>query len=115
MRSFSWLFLAPRRLLILLVQGYRLFLSAWLGSSCRFTPTCSSYSMQALETRGAVLGTALTLHRLARCHPWCQGGHDPVPARGTGLFTRHVDPAFSSGVGRPSPLSRFNFRKKTRP
>ena len=65
--------------LMMLVRGYRLFLSPWLGSSCRFEPTCSVYSLQALELHGAARGSYLTLHRLARCHPWCVGGLDPVP------------------------------------
>jgi hypothetical protein len=69
-----------RAALIGLVKGYRLLLSPWLGSSCRFTPTCSAYSLQALERHGAAAGSYLTLARLVRCHPWCQGGHDPVPA-----------------------------------
>ena len=67
--------------LIVLVKGYRLLLSPWLGSACRFTPTCSAYSLQALEQHGAAAGTYLTLARLGRCHPWCQGGSDPVPER----------------------------------
>ena len=66
-------------LLVGLVKGYRLFLSPWLGSSCRFTPTCSQYSLQALQEHGAAAGSYLTLKRIARCHPWCDGGHDPVP------------------------------------
>jgi putative membrane protein insertion efficiency factor len=61
------------------VRGYRLLLSPWLGSSCRFEPTCSLYSLQALELHGAARGSYLTLCRLARCHPWCVGGHDAVP------------------------------------
>jgi uncharacterized protein len=68
-----------RAALIALVKGYRLLLSPWLGSSCRFTPTCSAYSLQALEQHGAARGSYLTLVRIARCHPWCDGGHDPVP------------------------------------
>ncbi|MBU3646495.1 MAG: membrane protein insertion efficiency factor YidD [Limnohabitans sp.] len=70
--------------LIALVRGYRLFLSPWLGSSCRFEPTCSLYSLEALKRHGAMRGSYLTLHRLMRCHPWCVGGHDPVPPT---LFT----------------------------
>jgi putative membrane protein insertion efficiency factor len=68
-------------LLIGLVKAYRLLLSPWLGSACRFEPTCSAYSLQALQRHGAAAGSYLTLRRLARCHPWCQGGHDPVPER----------------------------------
>lgn len=66
-------------LLIGVVKGYRMLLSPWLGSSCRFEPTCSAYSLEALQTHGAAAGSYLTLTRLARCHPWCPGGHDPVP------------------------------------
>jgi uncharacterized protein len=69
-----------RDLLILLVKGYRLFLRHWLGTHCRFEPSCSTYSLQALERHGAAVGSYLTLARIGRCHPWCQGGHDPVPA-----------------------------------
>ena len=68
-----------RRALIGLVKAYRLLLSPWLGQSCRFEPTCSAYSIEALERHGAAKGSYLTLHRIARCQPWCQGGHDPVP------------------------------------
>ena len=69
----------PKALLIGVVRAYRLFLSPWLGSACRFTPSCSLYALDALAERGAAVGTYLTLARLARCHPWCEGGHDPVP------------------------------------
>ena len=82
------------RLLILLVKGYRLFLSPWLGSSCRFEPTCSVYVLQALQRFGAAKGSYLMLHRIGRCHPWCDGGLDPVPQaqdRDTSrLFTRLI-------------------------
>ena len=82
----------PETSLIGLVKAYRLLLSPWLGSSCRFEPSCSAYSLQALQQHGAVGGSYLTLHRLARCHPWCDGGIDPVPAR---LFTRLITPVTS--------------------
>jgi putative membrane protein insertion efficiency factor len=81
-----------RAVLIALVKGYRLLLSPWLGSACRFTPTCSAYSLQALETHGALAGTYLTLGRLVRCHPWCNGGHDPVPLEKPRLFTHLLSP-----------------------
>ena len=77
-------------LLISLVKGYRLLLSPWLGSSCRFEPTCSAYSMLALQTYGAAAGSYLTLARLARCHPWCEGGSDPVPTEKLRLFTQLI-------------------------
>lgn len=67
--------------LILIVKAYRLLLSPSLGSSCRFEPSCSSYSLEALQLHGALVGTYLTTHRIARCHPWCNGGADPVPKK----------------------------------
>lgn len=90
---FAWLRELPRCLLIGLVKFYRLFLSAWIGNVCRFTPSCSAYSLEALERHGAAAGSYLTVRRLARCHPWCRGGHDPVPADVPGLFTRWTDAA----------------------
>ena len=69
------------RCLVALVRTYRLLLSPWLGNSCRFEPTCSNFSLQALTKHGAVVGTLLTVGRIARCHPWCAGGHDPVPVQ----------------------------------
>ena len=79
-----------RAALIGLVKGYRLVLSPWVGSACRFTPTCSAYALEALERHGAAAGSYLTLARLGRCHPWCQGGTDPVPADRPALFSRLV-------------------------
>ena len=79
-----------RALLIAIVKGYRLFLSPWLGSACRFEPTCSVYALQALEAHGAAAGSYLTVTRIVRCHPWCAGGHDPVPAVPPRLFTRLI-------------------------
>jgi hypothetical protein len=80
----------PQRLLIGLVRGYRLLLSPSLGSSCRFEPTCSAYSLEALQRYGAAAGTYLTAARVLRCHPWCDGGYDPVPPHPPGLFRRFV-------------------------
>ena len=69
----------PRRFLVALVRGYRFLLSPWLGSACRFEPTCSAYTLEALERHGAAVGVYLGARRIARCHPWCPGGIDPVP------------------------------------
>ncbi|MDD3516838.1 MAG: membrane protein insertion efficiency factor YidD [Chromatiales bacterium] len=68
-----------RRLLVLLIQTYRLLLSPFVGQHCRFTPTCSCYAIEAIEHHGALRGTWLAVKRLGRCHPWCEGGYDPVP------------------------------------
>jgi hypothetical protein len=77
-------------LLLGIVKAYRLLLSPWLGSACRFEPTCSAYALQALEVHGAAAGSYLVLSRLSRCHPWCAGGHDPVPSEKPWLFTRLI-------------------------
>ena len=77
-----------KTLLIAVIKAYRLLLSPWLGSACRFEPTCSVYSLTSLERHGAAAGSYLTLARLARCHPWCAGGNDPVPEKIPQLFTR---------------------------
>lgn len=76
-----------RGALIALVRGWQLLFSAWAGGNCRFEPTCSAYSIEALRRHGAAAGTYLTLARIARCHPWCAGGHDPVPSTKPRLFT----------------------------
>jgi putative membrane protein insertion efficiency factor len=78
----------PAIVLIGLVRGYRLLLKPWLGNACRFEPTCSAYALQALERHGAAAGSYLSARRLARCHPWCPGGIDPVPETAPRLFTR---------------------------
>lgn len=78
------------RALMALVKGYRLMLSPWLGANCRFEPSCSAYSLGALERHGAWAGSYLTAHRLLRCHPFCAGGHDPVPHNPPALFRRLI-------------------------
>ena len=62
------------------IRFYRYFLSPWLGSACRFEPTCSLYALEALDHHGAARGSYLVARRLLRCHPGCAGGPDPVPA-----------------------------------
>jgi putative membrane protein insertion efficiency factor len=83
----------PRRGLMLLVRGYRLLLSPWLGNNCRFDPTCSTYALSALERHGALAGSYLTLKRVGRCGPWCAGGQDPVPETPPALFSRLISPS----------------------
>ena len=84
------------------VRGYRLVLSPWLGNACRFEPTCSRYSLQALERHGALAGSYLTVHRLLRCQPLCAGGPDPVPDNAPRLFSR-LFPRPPSHVIAPAP------------
>lgn len=68
-----------RWLLIQLVRSYQLLISPFLAPSCRFEPTCSHYAIEALRRHGAWRGGWLALKRLGRCHPFCDGGYDPVP------------------------------------
>lgn len=63
------------------VRFYRLFLSPWLGSNCRFQPTCSAYALEALATHGALKGSWLAAKRIARCHPLGGSGIDNVPPK----------------------------------
>ncbi len=69
-----------RKVLIILIQAYSYLLSPFLGNNCRYTPTCSQYAREAIETHGALKGSWLALKRLGSCHPWHEGGYDPVPA-----------------------------------
>ena len=68
-----------RALIVGLVRLYQYTLGAVLPNSCRFTPTCSQYVIQAVRKHGALKGSWLGLKRVLRCNPYCTGGHDPVP------------------------------------
>jgi putative membrane protein insertion efficiency factor len=68
-------------MLIAIIKFYKYFISPLLGSNCRFYPSCSSYSLEALSRHGALIGSYLTLKRLLKCHPFHQGGIDPVPEK----------------------------------
>jgi len=69
-----------RKPLILLIQAYRYLLSSLLGNNCRYTPTCSQYAVEAIESHGSMKGLWLALKRVSSCHhPWHAGGYDPVP------------------------------------
>ncbi len=67
------------RVLLLLIGGYRRWISPALPPACRFTPTCSAYAAEAIERYGAAKGTWLAVRRLLRCHPFGGSGYDPVP------------------------------------
>lgn len=60
---------------------YRYFLSPWVGNQCRFYPTCSHYSEEAIKERGFIIGLILTIVRILKCNPWHSGGFDPVPTK----------------------------------
>ncbi len=68
-----------KTMVLILLRGYKHFISPWLPGACRFEPTCSVYMYQAIEKKGLIKGIGLGVWRLMRCHPFCAGGFDPVP------------------------------------
>ena len=100
---FSFLLSIPKRILVFLVRVYQLVLSPHLGASCRFTPTCSEYAIQALEKYGAAKGFILATHRIMRCNPW--GGHGEDPPRWYGEQDPESDHDSAEKVSEPNPLS----------
>ena len=92
-----------RKLLIGLIRAYQYLISPLLGNHCRFYPSCSHYAAEAVETHGALRGTWLAVRRLSRCHPWHEGGVDPVPP--PAKAPKRPDP------GAPSPKQRFTERR----
>lgn len=69
------------RLLIAPIRFYQRFISPLTPPACRFTPTCSQYAVEALQTHGALRGSWLAIKRILRCHPWGGSGYDPVPPK----------------------------------
>lgn len=68
-----------KAILLGVIRGYQLFLSPLLGSNCRYYPSCSHYTHEAIQKHGALRGSWLGLKRISRCHPWHEGGIDLVP------------------------------------
>jgi putative membrane protein insertion efficiency factor len=77
------------------IRAYRYVISPMLGPTCRFYPSCSCYAEEALQQYGALRGSYLTMRRLMRCHPWHEGGYDPVPRPDTQInnTTHNTKPA----------------------
>ena len=102
------------RVLLALVTGYRRALSPMLGPRCRFAPSCSAYAAEALVVHGAGRGTWLAVSRVARCHPFHPGGHDPVPparlaARpSAGVVTRTTSSSATMGSRAPVPAPQHD-------
>ncbi|WP_417824054.1 membrane protein insertion efficiency factor YidD [Thalassospira lucentensis] len=88
------------RLLQVAVRGYQLFLSPYIGWSCRYQPTCSAFMMEALARHGAIKGGWMGFKRIMRCHPWGGHGYDPVPECGC-----EQNKASSDGENRSPALS----------
>jgi hypothetical protein len=68
-----------KRLLVIAIRAYQL-LTSWAPGTCRYGPTCSAYAIQAIQAHGVLWGSLLAARRIGRCHPWHEGGYDPVPA-----------------------------------
>lgn len=68
-----------RSVVLALIRFYKRFISPLLGSNCRYHPTCSQYTYEAIEKYGVASGGWMGIKRIARCHPWRPGGYDPVP------------------------------------
>ncbi|MBM6549642.1 membrane protein insertion efficiency factor YidD [Marinomonas ostreistagni] len=82
-----------KKLFILLVRAYQYILSPLLGNNCRYYPTCSAYMIEAIERFGVCKGVWLGLKRLSRCHPFHEGGIDPVPDKHTCQCDDHQKPS----------------------
>ena len=81
--AIQWIALAPRNTTIVLLHGYRKFISPLYGDVCRFYPTCSAYGLGQVQQRGLVVGSVLALWRILRCNPFSKGGLDNVVVRNT--------------------------------
>jgi putative membrane protein insertion efficiency factor len=96
MRITRW----PAEVLVAPIRFYQRFITPYTPATCRYYPTCSAYAVTALRTRGALVGTGLTVWRLLRCNPWSDGGVDHVPARGR--RREPTEPAGSCSHGAPA-------------
>ena len=74
----------PVRAALLLLRTYKLLVSPYFAGSCRFLPSCADYAAEAMMVHGLLAGSWLAASRLARCHPFCEAGHDPVPRKTVG-------------------------------
>ena len=79
MRDFKFHHLKMIKLFFIIpIKIYQLLLSPFIGKSCRFEPTCSSYSIESINRYGVIKGVSLSLKRILKCHPWGDSGYDPV-------------------------------------
>lgn len=100
------------RILHWLIRFYQIAISPMLGPRCRYIPTCSQYSLEAIHTHGAVKGTGLAIRRICRCHPWGGSGYDPLPSKAIHFIsfqqidsqTHHVAVPFRDRFNEPKSL-----------
>lgn len=88
--------------LIALLRLYRTFVSPLYGDVCKYYPSCSAYALEAVREHGSLRGSWLAVRRLARCHPWAQGGFDPVPRAGPGAAGHHHHRSARDLAGTPT-------------
>jgi putative membrane protein insertion efficiency factor len=86
-RTARFALLLPRNCAVVLLRGYRAVISPLYGDVCRYYPSCSRYTLEAIQEYGVLRGTALGVWRILRCHPWAKGGVDDVPHRHSHGFT----------------------------
>ncbi|MEN7528069.1 MULTISPECIES: membrane protein insertion efficiency factor YidD [unclassified Cupriavidus] len=95
-----------KRILLALLRVYKIALSPYLGSQCRFLPTCSDYARDAIASHGPARGTWMAACRLCRCHPFAKGGYDPVPEPAVN-GKADAAPRASAAPGRPPVTVRL--------
>jgi putative membrane protein insertion efficiency factor len=95
---------AASRILVVLLTGYRRFISPLLGPTCRFYPSCSAYALEAVQLHGALRGSWLAARRLSRCHPFHSGGIDPVPGSEQAQASAGAGPEVMSSEVRASTI-----------
>ena len=78
--------------LLAIIRLYQLTISVFLGPRCRFQPTCSNYSLEAIAAYGIIKGLGMTISRISKCHPFHQGGYDPVPINLTPIDSAKITP-----------------------
>ena len=98
------------KVLIAPIRFYQRFITPYTPATCRYYPTCSAYAVTALRTRGAFVGTGLTIWRLLRCNPWSDGGIDHVPAKGERRARERDEPAGSSPTVCTAPVCTAEHR-----
>ena len=94
------------RVLLFLLRIYKVAFSPFVGAQCRFLPTCSDYARDAVITHGPGYGSYLAAKRLCRCHPFAQGGYDPVPPAAGDAVPRSTDPASTDATAADSQPAR---------